>query len=92
MIADLVITVVVYRDGGSYRAECPEFGLEARAMSMADAHEELVAEVRRHLETLAARGTLETRLGEAGFVVSDGVLRTESRLVSVEEARIAIPF
>lgn len=92
MIADLVVTVVVYREGGRYQAICPEFEVEATGQSSGDAKEEVLAAVRRHLDGIAFRGQLADYLAEAGFVVDGGVLRAERRLVEVDEGRVTIAF
>ena len=92
MIADLVITVLVRREGGVYSAECPEFELSATGRSAGDARKELLRIVRRWLGDLGASGELEAFLARAGFVVDNGVLRTERRLVSAEEATVPVPF
>ena len=92
MIADLVVTVVVYREGGHFQAICPEFGVEATGQSSGDAKEEVLAAVRRHLDGIAFRGQLADYLAEAGFVVDSGVLRAERRLVEVDEGRVTIVF
>lgn len=92
MIADLVVTVAVYRSGGVFLAVCPEFGAEAAGCSPEDAKEEALAAVRRHLDAIAARGELPDYLAEAGFVVDGGVLRAERRLVGVEEGRVPVSF
>lgn len=92
MIADLVVTVAIYRSGGGYLAVCPEFGVEASGQSPGDAREEAIGALRRHLDRCAASGELEACLAEAGFVVEGGALRAERRLVGVEEGRISIPF
>ncbi len=92
MIADLVVTVLVRRGGGVFSAECPEFGLFATASSAGDAREELLRLVRRRVEELGATGELEAFLARAGFVVDNGVLRTERRLISAEEATVPVPF
>lgn len=92
MIADLVVTVVVYREGGHFQAICPEFGVEATGQSSGDAKEEVLAAVRRHLDGIAFRGQLADYLAEAGFVVDSGVLRAERRLVEVDEGRVTIAF
>lgn len=92
MIADLVITVAIYRSGGEFLAVCPEFGSEATGRSPEDARDGAIAAVRRHLDALAASGELEDALADAGFVVDDGVLRAERRLVRVEEGRVTVPI
>ena len=92
MIADLVVTIVVYREGGHFQAICPEFGVEATGQSSGDAKEEVLAAVRRHLDGIAFRGQLADYLAEAGFVVDSGVLRAERRLVEVDEGRVTIAF
>ena len=92
MIADLVVTVAIYRSGGTFLAVCPEFGVEATGRSPDDAKEEALAAVRRHLDAIAARGELADFLAEAGFVVDGGVLRAEQRLVAVDEGRVTVPF
>ncbi len=92
MIADLVVTVLIYRSGGSFRAECAAFGLVATAGSAEDAQEEVLRLVRRRLAELAEERELDTFLAGAGFVVDNGVLRTEERLVSAGEAVVTIPF
>lgn len=92
MIADLVVTVVIYREGGHFQAICPEFGVEATGQSSGDAKEEVLAAVRRHLDGIAFRGQLADYLAEAGFVVDSGVLRAERRLVEVDEGRVTIAF
>ncbi len=92
MIADLVVTVVIYREGGHFQAICPEFGVEATGQSSGDAKEEVLAAVRRHLDGIAFRGQLADYLAEAGFVVDSGVLRAERRLVEVDEGRVTIVF
>ena len=71
MIADLVVTVVIYREGGHFQAICPEFGVEATGQSSGDAKEEVLAAVRRHLDGIAFRGQLADYLAEAGFVDID---------------------
>lgn len=92
MIADLMVTVAIYRSGGGYRAVCPEFGVEASGWSPEDAKEEAVGALRRYLDGCAARGELEACLADAGFVVEDGAFRAERRLVGVEEGRLPISF
>lgn len=92
MIADLVVTVAIYRSEGGYLAVCPEFGVEASGWSPGDAKEEAVGALRRYLDDRTARGELESCLAEAGFVVEDGAFRAERRLVGVEEGRIPISF
>jgi len=92
VIADLVVTVAIYRSGGAFLAVCPEFGVEASGRSPEDAKEEAIATVRRHLDAVAARSGLEGVLADAGFIVEDGALRAERRLIRVEEGRITIPF
>lgn len=92
MIADLVVTVAIYREGGAFLAVCPEFGVEATGRSPLDAKEEALAAVRRHLDAVAARRELEEMLAGAGFVVEGGVLRAERRLIGVEEGRVTVPF
>ena len=92
MIADLVVTVLVRRGGGVFSAECPEFELSATGGSAEDAREELLRLVRRRVEELGAAGELEAFLARAGFVVDNGVLRTERRLVSAEEAVVPVPL
>lgn len=92
MIADLVVTVVIYREGGHFQAICPEFGVEATGQSSGDAKEEVLAAVRRHLDGIAFRSQLADYLAEAGFVVDSGVLRAERRLVEVDEGRVTIAF
>lgn len=92
MIADLVVTVAIYRSGGVFLAVCPEFGVEATGHSPGDAKEEALAALRRYLDGCTARGELEACLAEAGFVVEDGALRAERRLVGIEEGRVSVPF
>jgi predicted RNase H-like HicB family nuclease len=92
VIADLVVTVAIYRSGGAFLAVCPEFGVEATGRSPEDAKEEALAAVRRYLDAVAARSELEDVLAGAGFVVEDGELRAERRLVRVDEGRVTVPF
>ena len=92
MIADLVVTVAIYRSGGGFLAVCPEFGAEATGRSPEDAKEEALAVVRRYLDAIAGRGELPDFLAEAGFVVDGGALRAERRLVAVDEGRVTVPF
>jgi len=90
VIADLVVTVALYRSGGGFLAVCPEFGVEATGGSPGDAKEEALAALRRYLDGCVARGELEACLAEAGFVVDGDVLRAERRLVGVEEGRVPV--
>ena len=92
MIADLVVTVAIYRSGGVFLAVCPEFGTEATGRSPEDAKEEALAAVRRQLDAIVARGDLADFLAEAGFVVDGGVLRAERRLIGVDEGRVTVPL
>jgi len=92
MIADLVVTFAIYRSGGVFLAVCPEFGAEATGRSPEEAKEEALAAVRRQLDTIAARGELADFLADAGFVIDGGVLRTERRLIGIDEGRVAVPF
>ncbi len=92
MIADLVVTVAIYRSGGLFLAVCPEFGAEATGRSPEDAKEEALAAVRRRLDAIVARGELADFLAEAGFVVDGGVLRAERRLIGVDEGRVTVPL
>lgn len=92
MIADLAVTVLVYRSGGTFRAECPEFDIAAIAGSVGDAKEEVLHLVRRRVAELAEVGDLDGFLAGAGYVVDSGVLRTEDRLVSAGEAVVTVPF
>ncbi len=92
MIADLAVTVLVYRSGGTFRAECPEFEIIAIAGSVRDAKEEVLRLVRRRLAELAEEGDLDGFLAGAGFVVDSGVLRTEDRLVSASEDIVTVQF
>lgn len=92
MIAELVVTVAIYRSGGGFLAVCPELGIEASGRSPADAKEEALAAARRHLDRVSALGGLEDFLAEAGFVVDGGVLRSERRLVEVDEGRVTVPI
>lgn len=92
MIADLVVTVAIYRSGGGFRALCQEFEAEATGSTPEDAKEEVLAVVRRRIAELAAEGRLAACLAAGGFVVDGGVLRAERRLVSIDEGRIPIEF
>lgn len=92
MIADLVVTVAIYRSGGLFLAVCPEFGVEATGRSPGDAKEEALFAVRRRLDAIAARGELTGFLADAGFVVDGGALRAERRLIGVEEGRVSVPL
>jgi hypothetical protein len=92
VIADLVVTVAIYREGGAFLGVCPEFGVEATGRSPGDAKEGVLAAVRRHLDAVAARGELEDVLAGAGFVVEGGALHAERRLIGVEEGRVTVPL
>lgn len=92
MIADLVATVLIYRSGGIFRAECAAFDLVATAGSPEDAKEEMLRLVRRRLSQLAEERELDAFLAAAGFVVDNGVLRTEDRLVSAGEVIVTVPL
>jgi hypothetical protein len=92
VIADLVVTVAIYRTGGVFLAVCPEFGVEATGGSAEEAKEEALLALRRYLDGCVARGELEARLAEAGFVVEDGALRAERRLIGIEEGCVPVPF
>jgi hypothetical protein len=92
VIADLVVTVAIYRSGGLFLAVCPEFGTEATGRSPGDAKEEALAAVRRRLDEIVARGELADYLAGRGFVVDGGVLRAERRLVGVDEGRLTVPL
>lgn len=90
MIADLVVTLVVYRAGGGFLAACPEFGIEAMGASPGDAREEALVAVRRLLDAAAVRGELASLLADVGFVVDGGVLRAERRPVDLSEGRVLV--
>jgi predicted RNase H-like HicB family nuclease len=90
LIADLVVTIVVYRSGGGFLASCPEFGVEATGASPGDAKEEALGAVRRHLDAAAARGELADLLAGVGFVIDGGVLRAERRPVDLSEGRVTV--
>lgn len=92
MIADMVVTVAIYRSGGEFLAVCPELGVEATGLSPEDAKDEALAAVRRRLDAIAADGGLQALLAEAGFVVDGGVLRAERRLIGVDQGRLTISF
>ena len=92
MIADLVVTVVLYRAGGLFLAVCPEFDIEATGHSPEDAKEAALAAVRRFLGAVAARGELDGLLAETGFVIDGGVLRAERRLIGIDEGRVTVPL
>jgi hypothetical protein len=92
VIADLVVTVAIYRSGGAFLAVCQELDVEATGPSPEDAKEEAIAAVRRQLDAIAARGELEGFLADAGFVVDGGVLRAQRRLIGFKEGRVPVPF
>jgi len=90
VIADLVVTLLVFRAGGTYRATCPEFGVTASAGTVEDARAEALRLVRRRVAALAGEGALDAFLADAGFVVDCGVLRTGERLVSATETTVTV--
>jgi hypothetical protein len=92
VIAELVVTIAIYRSGGCFVAVCQEFDAEATGRSREDAKEGALAAVRRDLDAIAARGELADFLAEAGFVVDGGVLRAERRLIGVDEGRVTVAF
>ncbi|MEN6518344.1 MAG: hypothetical protein ABFC38_09130 [Methanospirillum sp.] len=92
MIADLIVTVAIYRSGGVFLAVCQEFGVEATGRSPEDAKEEALVAVRRTLDAITGRGELMNFLAEAGFVVDGGVLRAERRLIGIDEGRVTVPL
>lgn len=92
MIADLMVTVAIYRSGGVFLAVCQEFGVEATGRSPEDAKEAALVAVRRTLDAIVARGELTDFLAEAGFVIDGGALRTERRLIEIAEGRVSVPF
>ncbi|HIH02410.1 MAG TPA: hypothetical protein HA263_00665 [Methanoregulaceae archaeon] len=92
MIADLIVTVAIYRSGGVFLAVCQEFGVEATGRSPEDAKEEALVAVRRTLDAIAARGELPAFLAEAGFVIDGDVLRAERRLIGIGEGRVPVAF
>ncbi|NLX49264.1 MAG: hypothetical protein GXY82_05215 [Methanospirillum sp.] len=92
MIADLAVSIVIYRSGGGFLAVCPEFGCEATGGSPEDAREGALAAVRRRLDAVSAEGRLEEVLARAGFVVDGGQLRAERRPIRIDEAILPVPF
>ncbi len=92
MIADLVVSVAIYRSGSGFEAVCPELGVTATGSTPDDARDEVLAAVRRRLDLAAARGELEDWLARAGFVVDGGVLLAERRLVAIGEGRLTVPL
>jgi hypothetical protein len=92
VIADLVVTIAIYRSGGRYLAVCHELGIEGTGTSPDDAREEALAAAGRYLDIVAARGELGSILADAGFVVDGGALRAERRLIGIEEGRVTVPF
>jgi predicted RNase H-like HicB family nuclease len=82
--------MIVFREGESYVAYCPELDVSSAGTSVDEARANLKTAVRLFVEETERLGTLDQVLQEAGYVPDGKGGYAPPRLVATESATIAV--
>jgi predicted RNase H-like HicB family nuclease len=82
--------IIVFREGESYVAYCPELDVSSCGRDIDQARANLKIAVRLFVEETAKMGTLDQVLQEAGYVPDGEGGYTPPRLVATESATVAV--
>lgn len=82
--------LIVFREGESYVAYCPELDLSSCGSDTDQAHANLKIAVRLFIEETERMGTLAEVLEEAGYVSDGKGGYVPPRLVATESATVAV--
>ena len=82
--------IIVFREGATYVAYCPELEVSSCGDTVDDARAHLRTAVRLFLEEAAKMGTLDQVLEEAGYTPDGEGGYISPRLVATESATVAV--
>ncbi|MDY6864488.1 MAG: hypothetical protein SVY15_00745 [Halobacteriota archaeon] len=87
---NIIATVEIWKEGGMFTAYCPELDIASCGHTHEEAKKNLEEVIQIQFEETAKLGTLKDFLAEAGYVLEDGVLKTEKKIVGFEELSISV--
>jgi hypothetical protein len=82
--------MIVFREGDSYVAYCPELDLSSCGRDVDGARASLKTAVRLFIQEAARMGTLDQVLQEAGYIPDGGGGYVSPKVVATESASVAV--
>jgi predicted RNase H-like HicB family nuclease len=89
-MASIHFDMIVFHEGDTYVAYCPELDVSSCGDTVDDARAHLRTAVRLFLEEAERMGTLDQVLEEAGYTADGKGGYTPPRLVATESATVAV--
>lgn len=86
---ELQFDMMIFREGNSYVAYCPELDLSSCGADVDNARRNLKTAVRLFIEETRRLGTLDEVLREAGYVRQGAEAYVPPQLVALESATVA---
>ena len=86
----IIATVEIWKEGGMFTSYCPELDIASCGHTPEEAKKNLREVIEIQLEETAKLGTLKDFLVEAGYSLSDKVLKTKKKIVGFEEVSVPV--